>query len=429
MAETTINHGEFAMDFPQDFRCPISMELMKDPVTISTGVTYDRKNIEKWFHTYKKATCPATMQLVDNPATTPNHTLNRLILSWLNSSQSNHDRRRPPPPPQPPSSKHDELAALLAAVNDSTPFKVSSLRKLRSVVENGDHAIKEDFKKSGGVEALVSIMVQILSDDSGFTMFRACEEALGVLNQIPFSDEVEDEKILQLLMNPNCMKSMAAVLQRGGAEARFCAVSTFQKIAKADYQWYYVAEDQGVDFFKSLLEISSDEISTAASSCALQLFVEMLEASKKSRLKAVEAGAVCTLVELLPDSIRPKRCERIMQLIKLLCECAEGRAAFAEHGLGIAAVGKKMLSVSGVATKIGVKILWLVSSFHSTERVLEEMLVCGAVKKLVALLHIGGRSTTKERVVKILKMHGRMWRRYPCFPGDVKEYLGLEGSN
>ncbi|KAL1535850.1 E3 ubiquitin-protein ligase PUB23-like [Salvia divinorum] len=406
-----------SMDCPQDFRCPISMEVMKDPVTISTGVTYERKNIERWFRTYKKTTCPATMQCIELFDMTPNHTLQRLIAAWQSR------RRGSPPPPPPASAKRDELAAALGAI-DSTPFKVSCLRRLRSIVELGDE-VKEDFKRLGGVEVLVRIMEQVLGENSDFAAFRACEEAVAVLRHIPMSDD-DDEQILQLLMSSNCMNSMAIVLQRGGAEARFGAVATFEKLARADYQWNYAAQDQGVGFFKSLLEIVSDEICSKASSCALKLLVQMLEASKKSRLKAIEAGAICTLVELLPESSRSK-CERIMQLIKLLCELAEGRLAFAEHGLGIAAVSKKMLNVSsGCATKIGVKIMMLVASFHATEKVLEEMLMCGAVKKLVALLHVGaGQSTTKERAAKILKLHGREWRRYPCFTSDVKDYLGL----
>ncbi|XP_062098902.1 U-box domain-containing protein 12-like [Humulus lupulus] len=33
---------------PDDFRCPISLELMKDPVIVSTGHTYERSCIQKW---------------------------------------------------------------------------------------------------------------------------------------------------------------------------------------------------------------------------------------------------------------------------------------------------------------------------------------------------------------------------------------------
>ncbi|THG03568.1 E3 ubiquitin-protein ligase PUB23-like [Camellia sinensis] len=408
------NNPHQTMDFPQDFRCPISMEIMKEPVTISTGFTYERKNIEKWFFTYKKTTCPTTMQVIHNFDTTPNHTLKRLILAWQNSLSQSSSSPLPSP-------KHDELVSLLNTI-ESTPFKVSSLKKLRSIVETDDE-MHDHVKKSGGVELLVRIVIQILSETSDFIAFRASEEALGVLHHLLLSEE-DETKTIQMLSKPESVKSMAIMLQRGSAEARFYAISIFQKMAKTDYNWSFVLKDQGMDLFKSMLELASDEICTKASSCSLQVLIEILSSSKKSRLKAIEAGAICVLIDLLPDSNRSK-CEKIMQLIKLLCECAEGRLAFIEHGLGIAAVSKKMLHVSDVATKIGVKILWLICSFHHTERVVEEMLMFGAVKKLVALLHIGGRSSTKNKVVKILKLNVNSWRRYPCFPSELKKYLGL----
>ncbi|GLT89299.1 hypothetical protein SLE2022_072870 [Rubroshorea leprosula] len=281
---------------PVDFRCPISMDLMSDPVTISTGVTYDRKNIEKWFFTFKKTTCPATMQFVHSFHLTPNHTLKRLILSWQNTQSSSS-----PPPPPPFSAKHDELASLLSTV-ESSPFKVTALKKLRSVVEIGDET-KSDFIRSGGVEILAQIIVQILIDVLDFVAFRACEEALGVLHKLPLSDS-EDQN------------------------------STFEILSKTEQ-------------------------------------------------------------------------------------------ALVEHGLGIAAVSKKLMLVSNTATKIGVRIMWLIGSFHPTERVLDEMLMCGSVKKLLALLHLDGRSSTKEKVINMLKLHGNYWSKYPCFPHEMKNYLGF----
>ncbi|XP_059651010.1 E3 ubiquitin-protein ligase PUB23-like [Cornus florida] len=401
------------MDFPQHFRCPISKELMKDPVTISTGVTYERKSIEKWFFTYNKKNCPATMQTIDNlELITPNHTLKRLILSWQSGGSQSF-----------PSTKHDEIVSLLDTI-DSTPFKVSSLKKLRSIIELNDDIVKADFKQSKGVEKLVLIVVQVLVESSDFNSFRACEEALGVLHQLSILWEEEEGNIIQLLSKQECVKSMAIMLQRGSASVRFHTILILQKMGKAGYDWDFVAHDQGIDLFKSLLELVSDEMCTKASSCALEVLIEILSSSKKNRVKAIEAGAICVLVELLPDSNQSK-CEKIMLLIKLLCECADGRLAFIEHGLGIAAISKKMLRVSNVVTKIGLKILWLICSFCPTERVLEEMLVFGSVKKLVAVLHMDGRSSTKEKVVKIFRLHGNSWRRYPCFPPELMDYLGL----
>ncbi|KAL0289595.1 UNVERIFIED_CONTAM: E3 ubiquitin-protein ligase PUB23 [Sesamum angustifolium] len=413
MEKFTSSPGDPSMDFPQHFRCPISMELMKDPVTISTGVSYERRNIEKWFHVYKRRTCPATMQSIETLEMTPNHTLKRVIDAWLDS-RADHKPSS--------SAKHDELEMILGTM-DSTPFKVSSLRKLRSVLETGDD-VKEDFRKSGGVELLVRIMLQISVENHDFVAtFSACEEALLVLHQVPFS--ADDEEILHLLMRPDCMRSMAIMLQRGSSEARFCAISMFQKMAKADaHRWKSVAQDHGIDFFKSLMEtVSDDQICAKASSSALNLLTETLESSKKSRLKAVEAGAVCTLIELLPESSNRSRCEKIMQLVKLLCECPDGRLAFIEHGLGIAAVSKKMLNVSNAATKIGVKILWLVSSFHR-RRGSRAWNGCNWWR-CAECWRRRGQGTTRDRVVRILKLHGGTWRRFPCFPGELKNYLGL----
>jgi hypothetical protein len=34
---------------PEELRCPISLQLMSDPVIVSSGQTYERVCIEKWF--------------------------------------------------------------------------------------------------------------------------------------------------------------------------------------------------------------------------------------------------------------------------------------------------------------------------------------------------------------------------------------------
>ncbi|XP_071718439.1 E3 ubiquitin-protein ligase PUB23-like [Rutidosis leptorrhynchoides] len=414
------------LEFPQDFRCPISMELMKEPVIISTGVTYERKNIEKWFFRYKKKICPATMQNIENFGVTPNHTLKRLILVWesghspsssSSSSPSSSNKSSPLP-----SYKRDEMVSLLKTLG-SSPFKVNSLKKLKEIIEIGDE-MKLDFIILGGLEVLFQIIVQILVDCSDFMVFRACEEALGVLQHLPISEEDDGAKVIELFSKPECMKSMGIILQRGSKEARVYTISILKKLANSNFNWDFIINDQGIGMFKSMLELASDEISSNASSSALQVLIKILDSSKKSRSRAIEAGAMCTLIELLPDSNRSKS-EKILQMIKLLCECADGRVAFIEHRLGIGAVSKKLFNVSEISSKICVKIFSLICSFHPTDKVLDEMMNYGAVKKLVVLLHMSGSSSMKGKVLDMFKKHGGSWSRYPCFPNDLKEYLGL----
>ncbi|EPS60865.1 hypothetical protein M569_13936, partial [Genlisea aurea] len=340
------------MKFPDHFRCPISLEVMEDPVTISTGVTYERSSIERWVHGYKKKTCPATMQPIETAEMTPNHTLKRLISAWRNENPS----RDCEVDGKGKNRAEDMLLGVLREM-DRSPFKVNWVRKIRAMVESGDDDLKMEFKKVGGIEALVEIMVQILDDGSGFGLFRAAEEAVGLIDRVPVFDF--EEGIIEVLMGTECVNSLSILLRRGGGEARVSAISIFSKISRFDRcNWKLMVEKQGIDFFKSLFEIVSDEFSTTAGRRALDLLTEIFSVSKKSRVKAVESGGIFTLVEILPDS-GGSRCEKILRLLKFLCECSDGRMALADHGMGIAAVAKTMRNVSPAATRAAVKILWL----------------------------------------------------------------------
>ncbi|GMH01618.1 hypothetical protein Nepgr_003457 [Nepenthes gracilis] len=62
----------------EDFRCPISLEIMADPVTISTGHTYDRASILKWFREGNPI-CPNTGEMLETFELLPNLALQRLI--------------------------------------------------------------------------------------------------------------------------------------------------------------------------------------------------------------------------------------------------------------------------------------------------------------------------------------------------------------
>ena len=70
---------------PHLFLCPISMELMDDPVTVSTGVTYDRASIQRWLDS-GNTTCPATMLPLPSTDLVPNLTLRRLIALWASTA-------------------------------------------------------------------------------------------------------------------------------------------------------------------------------------------------------------------------------------------------------------------------------------------------------------------------------------------------------
>ncbi|PKU81238.1 U-box domain-containing protein 21 [Dendrobium catenatum] len=53
-------HSLSSLSIPSHFICPISLDLMQDPVTLPSGITYDRRTIELWLSSGHR-TCPVTL--------------------------------------------------------------------------------------------------------------------------------------------------------------------------------------------------------------------------------------------------------------------------------------------------------------------------------------------------------------------------------
>lgn len=65
--------------WPDDFLCPISLEVMTDPVILPSGHTFERRSIQRWLDG-GHLTCPVTnLPLPPSPTLIPNHALRRLI--------------------------------------------------------------------------------------------------------------------------------------------------------------------------------------------------------------------------------------------------------------------------------------------------------------------------------------------------------------
>ncbi|CAK9137736.1 unnamed protein product [Ilex paraguariensis] len=68
-------------NFPDEFKCPLSKALMKDPVILATGQTYDRQLIENWLKDGKRI-CPQTQHVLSYTVVTPNCLVREMISQW-----------------------------------------------------------------------------------------------------------------------------------------------------------------------------------------------------------------------------------------------------------------------------------------------------------------------------------------------------------
>ncbi|XP_010531283.1 PREDICTED: U-box domain-containing protein 4 [Tarenaya hassleriana] len=92
-----------------DFFCPLSLEVMTDPVIVSSGQTYERAFIKKWID-LGLTVCPKTRQTLNHTTLIPNYTVKALIVNWCETNNV-----RLPDPTK--STSLNELSPLLSCTN------------------------------------------------------------------------------------------------------------------------------------------------------------------------------------------------------------------------------------------------------------------------------------------------------------------------
>ena len=74
-------------EIPDGYKCPISTDLMEDPVIAADGHSYERRDIAAWFARGKR-TSPKTGARLPHTHLTPNHNLKSAIRDFLEEVRS-----------------------------------------------------------------------------------------------------------------------------------------------------------------------------------------------------------------------------------------------------------------------------------------------------------------------------------------------------
>ncbi|KAH6798907.1 plant U-box 23 [Perilla frutescens var. frutescens] len=400
------------IEIPSYFLCPITLDIMRDPVTLSTGITYERDSIEKWIFTQKNNSCPATnQQLFDNLELTPNTTLRRLIQSWC-TLHSTHGVERLPTPKAPVTRPQ-----LLKLLHDaSRPHLLShSLQTLKSIASQ-NQTNKRCMESAGAADFLAALIVGKFpgpsSSDEDLSDYRkTCDDALSIIYSLQLS-----ESGLKTLNNAEFIETLTLIMQQGSYESRAYAVMLLKSMLEVADPSLLIGLKS--EFFSEIAHILSEDNSSKGSKSALKLLICACPWGR-NRIKAVEAGVVAVLIDLLLDSTEKRACEMMLTVLDQLCQCADGRAEVLRHAAGMAVVSKKILRVSQAASEKAVRILHSISRFSATPGVVAEMLQIGVVAKMCLILQVDCGSKTKERARDILKTHAKAWRHSTCIPPNL----------
>ncbi|KAL3530738.1 hypothetical protein ACH5RR_010060 [Cinchona calisaya] len=293
---------------PDDFRCPISLELMKDPVIVSTGQTYERSCIEKWLEA-GHGTCPKTQQPLTSSALTPNYVLRSLIAQWCEANGIEPPKRSQPNNPSAClPAEHTKMDILLRKLTSGNPEeKRLAAGEIRLLAKrNADNRVA--IAEIGAIPLLVSLLS---TPDS-----RTQEHAVTALLNLSICEDNKGR-----IITSGAVPGIVLVLKKGSMEARENAAATLFSLSVVDENKVTIGASGAIPPLVTLLNEGTQRGKKDAATALFNLCIY-----QGNKGKAVRAGVVPTLMRLLTEP-QGGMVDEALAILAILASHPEGKAA------------------------------------------------------------------------------------------------------
>lgn len=358
---TSGEDGEAAMvNPPVEYLCPITLDLMRDPVIVATGQTYDRTSITRWIQA-GHSTCPKTGQKLAHKELISNYALRSLISQWCedNNVPFEHEENRRTSKKGAGIQHVHSTGVGLEAMKLTAKLLVEKLatgnahvqkqvaRELRLLSKAGadnriciaeaggiplllpllsssdaksqEHAVTtllnlsiiEDNKKDIVAAGALDLIIEVLK--SGHVM-ESRENAAAALFSLSVSDEVK----VQIGSKFGAIPALVTLLREGSMQrGKKDAATALFNLAVYHGNKVKIIEAGAVP---TLLALLGDESATVADACAavLSLLVTCREGVNALR----DAAAISVLVPLLRNG-SPKAREYATSVLTAMCKSGD----------------------------------------------------------------------------------------------------------
>ncbi|CAN6195772.1 unnamed protein product [Urochloa humidicola] len=403
---------------PDALQCPITLDLMTDPVTVSTGQTYDRASITRWIRAGCR-TCPVTGERLRTADVIPNAALRGIIERMLLSNGVS----LPHPGAGSSVHRHGALGDAPAALFGRAAAGAARLAVAYIVAQISTGSTAE--RRRATCEA------RKLCKHSAF--YRGC---LVDANAVPWllcllsstDASVQENAVASLLNLSKHPRGRAALFEAGGvglvvdvinvgarAEARQNAVAVlFYLSSDAEH-----AEEIGriPESIPTLVQLIRDGAHRGRKNAMVSLYGLLQCASNHG--KAVAAGAVASLAALLSAD---RDCDLAGDAVALLARLAEhpagAQAVLARPGL-VARVVEALASSASRSGKDHCVALLVSLCRHGGEKVVA---LLGRMPGLMASLYTvvaDGSPQTCKRARALLNMIHRHYEMADTPPPPV----------
>ncbi|KAL5581024.1 hypothetical protein UlMin_013466 [Ulmus minor] len=309
--QTSTDKNHKSPVIPDDFRCPISLELMKDPVIVSTGQTYERCCIEKWLEA-GHGTCPKTQQALSNTTLTTNYVLRSLIAQWCEANGIEPPKRPSSSQPNKTTSscspaERTKIESLLHKLTSGNPEdQRSAAGEIRLLAKrNADNRVA--IAEAGAIPLLVCLLS---TPDS-----RTQEHAVTALLNLSICEDNKGS-----IVSYGAVPGIVHVLKKGSMEARENAAATLFSLSVVDENKITIGS---LGAIPPLVTLLSEGTQRGKKDAATALFNLCIYQGNKG--KAVRAGVVTTLMRLLTEP-GAGMVDEALAILAILASHPEGKA-------------------------------------------------------------------------------------------------------
>ncbi|KAJ6766905.1 U-BOX DOMAIN-CONTAINING PROTEIN 17 [Salix purpurea] len=286
--------AETFITIPKDFFCPILLDLMRDPVIISTGQTYDRSSISRWMEE-GHCTCPKTGQMLMNTRLVPNRALRNLIVQWCTAHGIPYD------PPENTDSSVEAFAATMpskAAIEANRATATLLINQLangsqsaKTVAARGTRLLAKTGRENRAFIAeagAIPYLCELLSSTNSVAQENSVTAILNL--------SIYDKNKSRIMDENGCLGSIIEVLRLGlTTEARENAAATLFSLSAVHDNKKRIADEEGaVEALAGLLRVGTPRGKKDAVTALFNLSTHT-----ENCVRMIEAGAIAALVGAL----------------------------------------------------------------------------------------------------------------------------------
>ncbi len=395
--ELSSSGREVSTSPPDEFRCPISLDLMIDPVIVASGQTYDRSSIARWIDA-GHLTCPKSGQNLPHMTLTPNYVLRSLISRWCEEHDIPFDKQDKGGKKGGSMEHIATTKAALEATKMTATFLVGKLMTgSPEVKKQAAYELRLLAKCSmdnrmciadaGAIPLLVTLLE---SNDS-----KTQENAVTALLNLSIFDRNKT-----IIVDAGALDPIIEVLRSATSmEARENAAATLFSLSVVDdYKVQIGSKPMAITALVVLLRDGTPERGKHDAATAL-INLAVWNANKPN---IVAAGAVQILVSLLQDD-EAGITDDALKVLALVAGCPQGLEALNMEATAVAVLMRHLSSGSPKGKENAIVVLHALCKSGGDEVLSRVLKVTGANHSLHSLL-TGGTPRAKRRAASLLKL-------------------------